>query len=105
MCQSAREVYLPSRSPRPAAIMAGGAAHRVGKSAKTAAGGWAGTGYLYFPTTIGATIEVYPSTEGAVGREMNISRERWLIKRVISVTVPEPTAIKERSSPRVSTSA
>ena len=41
----------------------------------------------------GAPMEAKPSTEGAVGTEMKDVLVRWLAKRVMSVSVPEPTAM------------
>ncbi len=80
------------RSPKPAAIIARGAAQRVGRSAKTASGPCVSRVILAPSTTIGAPMEVKPSTDAAVGSEMNFCAERWLRKRAISVIVPEPTA-------------
>ena len=69
-----------------------GAAHRVGRSPKTARGPCAFTVILAPSITIGAPIEVKPSTEAAVGSEMNSEPMRWLMTRVTSVIVPDPTA-------------
>ena len=55
-------------------------------------GGWAITVVLIRRMASEALGEVNPSTEGAVGSEMNWQRVRWLTMRVISVSVPEPTA-------------
>ena len=75
-----------------------GAAHRVGRSPKTARGPCAFTVILAPSITIGAPIEVKPSTEAAVGSEMNSEPMRWLMTRVTSVIVPEPTPMKVRGT-------
>src|SRR5712691_2442814 len=87
--QSANEVILPSISPNPAAIMACGALHSVSKSANNAIGDWQLIVVLTPDITSGAPIDVNPSTDGAVGTEMNDLPLRWLTNRVISVNVPE----------------
>ena len=96
--QSAIEVSLASRSPKPAAISGCGAAHRVGRSAKTAIGPCAFTVILAPSITVGAPIEVKPSTEAAVGSEMNSEPMRWLMTRATSVMVPDPTPMKMRGT-------
>jgi len=69
--QSAKAVYLPTISPKPAAIILEGAWHKVGRSAKIAMGAWHGSDSLLPLITTGATEEAKPSTEGAVGRDIN----------------------------------
>src|SRR5258708_37037572 len=95
--QSASDVILPSISPNPAAIIGCGALHSVSRSANRAIGDWQFIVVLTPDMTNGAPIDVNPSTDGAVGTEMNDLPLRWLTNRVISVNVPEPTARKVQS--------
>jgi len=74
--QSALAVNLASMSPKPAATILRGAAQSTGRSAKTASGPWQLTVVLTPSMTIGAPMEVKPSTEAAVGSEMNSRPER-----------------------------